>query len=116
MAFNYELEKIDSRYSSRLQVSADVFLVKLQYNGTSTQNIFGELLTTLEELTAELKDGLDPENDRIGLSLEHPNLTAKSIDVPPQQPKYLTRQLVFTHIGKVVQRSQHTCFWTVKCT
>ena len=80
MAFNYELEKIDSRYSSHLQVNADVFLVKLRCNETSTQNIFGELLTMLEELTAELKSGLDPESDRIGLSLEHPDLIAKSID------------------------------------
>ena len=42
---------------------------------------FGKLLMTLDELTAELKSGLDPENDCIGLSLEHPNLITKSIDV-----------------------------------
>ena len=54
-----------------------------------------------------MKNGLDPENDRIGLSLEHPDLIAKSIDVPLQRPKNLTGQLVFTHIGKAVQ-SQHT--------
>ena len=107
MAFNYELEKLDSKYSARLRVNADVFLVKLQYDGTSVQNIFGELLTTLDELTAELKNGLDPKNDRISLSLEHPDLIAKSIDVPVQRPKNLTGQSVFTHIGKAVQ-SQHT--------
>ena len=107
MTFNYELEKLDSKYSARLRVDTDIFLVKLRYNGTSTQNIFGELLTTLDELTVELKSGLDPENDRISLSLEHPDLTAKSIDVPLQRPKNLTGQLVFIHIGKAVQ-SQHT--------
>ena len=107
MTFNYELEKLDSKYSARLRVDTDIFLVKLRYNGASTQSIFGELLTTLDELTAELKSGLDPENDRIGLSLEHPDLIAKSIDVPLQRPKNLTGQLVFTHIGKAVQ-SQHT--------
>ena len=107
MAFNYKLEKLDSKYSARLRANADVFLVKLQYDGTSVQNIFGELLTKLDELTAELKNGLDPENDRISLSLEHPNLIAKSIDVPVQRPKNLTGQSVFTHIGKAFQ-SQHT--------
>ena len=85
----------------------DIFLIKLQYNGTSLQSIFGELLVTLDELTTELKRGLDPENDRISLSLEHPDLIAKSIDVPLQRPKNLIGQLVFTHIGKAVQ-SQHT--------
>ena len=109
MAFIYELEKLDSKYSVRLQVDTDVFLVKLRYNRESKQNIFGELLTTLDELTTELKRGLDPENDRIGLSLEHPDLIAKSIDVPLQRTKNLTGQLVFTHIGKAVQ-SQHMFF------
>ena len=59
------------------------------------------------ELTAELKSGLDPENYCIGLSLEHSDLIAKSIDAPLQRPKNLTGQLVYTHIGKAVQ-SQHT--------
>ena len=76
MAFNYELKKLDSKYSMQLRVDTDVFPAKFQYNGASTQNIFGELLTTLDELTTELKSGLDPENDRISLSLEHPNLIA----------------------------------------
>ena len=107
MAFNYELEKLDSKYSTRLRVDADIFLVKLRYNGASTQNIFRELQATLDELTTELKSDLDPENDRVGLSLEHLDLIAKSIDVPLQRPKNLTGQLVFTHIGKAVQ-SQHT--------
>ena len=99
MAFNYKIKKLDSKYSARLRVDTDIFLTKLQYNGASTQNIFGELLT-------ELKSGLDPKNDRISLSLEHPDLIAKSIDVLLQQPKNLTGQLVFAHIGKAVQ-SQH---------
>ena len=60
----------------------------------------------LDGLTAELKSDLDPEND-CSLSLEHPNLIAKSIDVTLQHPKNLTGQLVFTHIGKAVQ-SQST--------
>ena len=107
MAFKYELEKLDSKYSARLRVDADVFFVKLHHDGTSVQNIFGELLTTLDELTAELKNGLDPENDRISLSLEHPDLIAKSIDVPVQRPKSLTGQSVFTHLDKAIQ-SQHT--------
>ena len=107
MAFNYELKKLDSKYSVQLRVDTDIFLVKLQYDGTSTQNIFGKFLMTLDELTAELKSGLDPKNDYISLSLEHPDLIAKSIDVPLQQPKNLMGQLVFTYIGKAVQ-SQHT--------
>ena len=82
MTFSYQLEKIDSKYSARLRVDTDIFLVKLRYNGASTQSIFGELPTTLDELTAELKSGL--ENDCIGLSLEHPDLIAKSIDLPLQ--------------------------------
>ncbi len=90
MTFNYELEKLDSKYSARLRVDTDVFLVKLQYDGTSVQNIFGELLATLDELTTELKGGLDLENDRISLSLEHSDLIAKSIDAPLQRPKHLT--------------------------
>ena len=106
MAFNYELEKLDSKYSARLRVDTDIFLVKLRFIGSSTGTIFNELLTALDELTAELKSNLDPENDRVGLSLEHPDLIAKSIDVPLQRPKNLTGQLVFTHIGKAVQ-SQH---------
>ena len=107
MTFNYELEKLDFKYSTRLRVDTDIFLVKLRFNGTSTDTIFSELLTALDELTAELKSDLDSENDRVGLSLEHPDLIAKSIDVPLQRPKNLTGQLVFTHIGKAVQ-SQHT--------
>ena len=87
MTFDYELEKLDSKYSTRLRVNAKMFLVKLQYDGTSVQSIFRELLATLDELTTELKSGLDLENDRIGLSLEHPDLIAKSIDVPLQRPK-----------------------------
>ena len=104
MAFNYELEKLDSKYSARLRVDADIFLVKLRYNGTSTDTIFSELLTALD----------DPENDRISLSLEHPDLIAKSIDVPLQRPKNLTGQLIFTHIGKRFRVSTHF-FWMVKC-
>ena len=69
--------------------------------------IFGQLLTTLDQLTAELKSELDPENDYVSLSLEHPDLIAKSIYVPLQRPKSQTGQLMFTHIGKAVQ-SQHT--------
>ena len=107
MAFNYELEKLDSKYSARLRVNTDVFLVRLRFIGTSTDTIFSELLTALDGLTAELKSDLDPENDRVGLRLEHPDLIAKSIDVPLQRPKNLTGQLVFTHIGKAVQ-SQST--------
>ena len=95
MTFNYELEKLDSKYSTRLRVNTNVFLVKLRFNGT-TDTIFSELLTALDELTAELKSDLDPENHRVGLSLEHPDLIAKSIDVPLQRPKNLTGQLVFT--------------------
>ena len=56
----------------------------------------------MDELTNELKSGLDTENDRINLSLKHPDLIAKSIDVPLQRPKNLTGQLVFTHIEKAV--------------
>ena len=57
--------------------------------------------------TTELKSGLDLENDRIGFSLEYPDLIGKSIDVPLQRPKSLMGQLMFMHIGKAVQ-SQHT--------
>ena len=42
----------------------------------------------------------------IGLSLKHPDLIAKSIDVLLQRSKNLTGQPVFTHIGKAIQ-SQH---------
>ena len=106
MTFNYELEKLNSKYSARLRVDTDIFLAKLRFNGKSTDTIFSELLMALDELTAELKSNLDPENDRVGLNLEHPDLIANSIDVPLQRPKNLTGQLVFTHIGKAVQ-SQH---------
>ena len=34
------------------------------HDGTSTQNVFNELLSSLDQLTAEVKSGLDPENDR----------------------------------------------------
>ena len=47
--------------------------MKFRYNGAPLQSIFGELLAMLDKLTAELKSDLDPENDRIGLSLEHPD-------------------------------------------
>ena len=107
MTFNYELEKLNSKYSAQLRVDNNIFLVKLRFNGTSTDTIFSELLKALDKLTAELKSNLDPKNDRVGLSLEHPDLIAKSIDVPLQRPKNLTGQLVFMHIGKAVQ-SQHT--------
>ena len=103
MTFNYELEKLDSKYSARLRVDTDIFLVKLRYNGTPTQSIFGELLMTLDTLTAELKIGLDLENDCISLSLEHPDLIANSIDVPLQRPKNLMGPV---GIGRAVQ-SQH---------
>ena len=63
MAFKYKLEKIDSKYSTPLRVNAHVFLVKLRYSSDSQQNISSELLTMLDKLTAELKSGLDPEND-----------------------------------------------------
>ena len=109
MAFIYELEKLDSKYSARFRVDTDVFLVKLRYNGESTQNIFGELLTTLDELATELKRGLDHENDRIGLSLEHPDLIAKSIDVPLQRPKILMGQLV-SHISARLYKVS-TCYF-----
>ena len=48
------------------------------------QNVFRGLLAKLDELTTELKNGFDLENDHIGLSLEHPDLITKSIDVPLQ--------------------------------
>ena len=82
-------------------------LFSLSYDSTTTQNIFSELLAMMGKLTAELKIGLDPENDRIDLSLEHPDLIAKSIDAPLQRSKILTGHLVLTHIGKAVQ-SQRT--------
>ena len=94
MAFNYEMEKLHSKYSMQLRVDTDVFLVKLRYDGASAQNIFGELLTTLDQLTASL-------------GLEHPDLIAKSIDVPLQRPKNLTGQLVFTQSGS---KSTHATF------
>ena len=115
MAFNYELEKLDSKYSARLRANTDVFLVKLRFIGTSTDTIVSELLTALDGLTAELKSDLDPENDRVGLSLEHPDLIAKSIDVPLQRPKNLTGQLVHhTHWQSCSEFKAH-CFWTAKC-
>ena len=61
MAFNYEFEKLDSKYSARLRVNTDIFLVELRFVGTSTDTIFSELLTVLDGLTKELKSGLDPE-------------------------------------------------------
>ena len=66
------------------------------------------LLMAISKNFLELKNGLDPENDRISLSLEHPDLIAKSIDVPVQRSKSLTGQSVFTHLDKAIQ-SQHTC-------
>ena len=38
----------------------------------------------MDELTVKLKGDLDPKNDHIGLSLEHPDLIAKYIDMPLQ--------------------------------
>ena len=68
-----------------------------------TENIYSELME-------ELKRGLDLENDRVGLSLEHPNLIHKSIDVSLQHTKNLTGQLTYTHIGKAVQSQQMLLF------
>ena len=114
MTFNYELEKLDSKYSARLRVDTDIFLVKLRYTGTSTDTIFSELLTALDELTAELKSELDPKNDRIGLSLEHPDLIAKSIDVPLQRPKNLTVSWYLLTLARLYKVNTRY-FWTAKC-
>ena len=110
MTFNYELEKLDSKYSTRLRVNTDVFLVKLRFNGTSTDTIFSELLTALDELTAELKSDLDPENDRVGLSLEHPDLIAKSIDVSLQRPKKLDWSVGVYAYRQGCTKSTHVTF------
>ena len=48
-----------------------MFFVNLRYNATSTENKFCELLLMLDKLTVELKSEFDPENNCIGLSLEH---------------------------------------------
>ena len=110
MNFTYSLENTDSKYSERFKIQQDIYNFKIQYRTSEDTQIaatYEGLKEMLDKLTQELKDGLHPENDCIGLSLRHPDLIAESIDVPFQRPKNLTGELVFTHIGKAVQ-SQHS--------
>ena len=58
----------------------------------------------MDQFTDEIKAGLDPNNDRIGISFQHPDLMVKSIDVPLQRPANLTGLAVCTRIRKMVQR------------
>ena len=106
----YSLEHIDTAISKRYNINQDVYNVTLtQPNHESMKNISMALYNTMNKLANEIKETLDPENDRIGLSMVHPDLIAESIDVPMQRPKNLTGEIIFTHIGNVVQ-SGHTLF------
>jgi hypothetical protein len=60
----------------------------------------------MDNLAVHLKEGLHPENDRIGISIEHPDLLRKSINVPFQRPINLSGKLIFTRIGKVFQSQE----------
>lgn len=104
MPFTYEISSVDNTYSTRYKAQLEMFHVKLIRPTTdSFETLYPDLLDVLEKLSKEFKDTLDPENDRIGLSLLHPDLRAPHIDVPMQRPKNLTGHLILTHIDKVVQ-------------
>ena len=64
------------------------------------------VLTTLDQLTAELKSGLNPENDRVSLSLEHPELDCQSLSMCLYNNQKTWRGSWFSHTYKAVQR-QH---------
>ena len=111
MPFTYEISSVDNTHSNRYNAQQEVLHIKLTQSATETyESLYVDLLEVLDKLSNEFKDTLDQENDRIGLSLLHPDLIASSIDIPMQRPKNLTGQLILTHIGKVIQSQESLLF------
>jgi hypothetical protein len=107
MPLTYEISSVDSSYSKRYNAQQELFHIKLTIPTTETfETLYSDLLEVLDKLSNKFKDTLDQENDRIGLSLLHPDLNAPEINIPMQRPKNLTGHLILTHIGKVIQSQE----------
>jgi G:T-mismatch repair DNA endonuclease (very short patch repair protein) len=103
----FTLESLDSITSTRYKLATDVFQCKLHISpDLSTTELLTETSRIMSNLAEHLKEGLHPENDRIGISIEHPDLLRKSINVPFQRPANLSGMIIFTRIGKVFQSQE----------
>ena len=102
-AFN--VAKIDTTQLPSLNSRLDSYEIQL-IRSSEEDNLFRELLEAFDVLTESLKTGMDQDNDRIGISMIHNELVAKSIDIPLQRPKNLTGQSLLTHFGKVLQSQE----------
>ena len=107
------LESVDSGVSKRFNLSTNVYNLKFNLSEISLVDMDDSLLEMFDNLANIAKAGLEPENDRISISIKHPDLHLKSIDVPFQRPKNLNGQQIFTRIGKILQ-SQETILLDTK--
>ena len=105
MSASFSVNLVESTQLASLNSRQDRYEIQLVRSGEE-DSLFQDLLVAFDELAAKLTSGLDPENDRLGLSMLHDDLVAKSIDVPLQRPKNLTGQTLLTHFGKVVQSQE----------
>jgi hypothetical protein len=103
----FALEQLESQWSPRFRCLADRYNLKLHIAAMDLVDTTLELKRVIDNVTAHIKEGLDPENDRIAFRLEHPELRAKSIDVNNTRPINLTSERIFTVISKVLQSGEN---------
>jgi hypothetical protein len=92
--------------AKRYNLMSDTYDVKFDTDSISLSNMNMELLRVMDNLAEKVKEGLDPENDRLAIHLDHPDLMMKSVNIPFQRPKNLKGHVIFTHIGKVLQSQE----------
>ena len=101
--FTYTSKFVNVVSSSALALETTTYRVTPRFHNTDESAVMHDLLQMLNDLMEEFKEGLHPEHDRIGLSIEHPDFITKALYVSLRRPKNLTGQIVFTRLAKIFQ-------------
>ena len=101
--FTYQSEVVNVVTASALALKKTTYRVTPRFHHTDSSTVMADLLRMLTDLVEEFTTNLHPEHDRIGLTIEHPDLTARALHVSLRRPKNLTGKIIFTRLAKVFQ-------------
>ena len=100
------LEEEETEYIERFKLNSITYKFKLKPETFTPGNFNAELYESLEQLARNVTVGLDPENDRIAIQFQHPDLRIPNFGISFRRPSHVTGQKLFSQIAKTFQSDE----------
>ena len=104
--FSYTVEVINNKTTRGLGFRGTTYRVVPTFYNTEPNNVMRDLLDMFTQLANEFKAELHPNNDRIGITMDHPDIYAKGFHVSFCRPKILTGEVLVTRFNKLLQSQE----------